>query len=62
MTKRCGSACVLLDYFLAVAIVLPLYSMLSKSLENKAGDFVGLSNYQDYFSTPALFNQHSTVF
>lgn len=45
----------LIGLFLAVAIVLPLYSMLSKSLENKAGDFVGLSNYQDYFSTPALF-------
>ena len=45
----------LIGLFLAVAIVLPLYSMLSKSIENKAGDFVGLSNYQDYFSTPALF-------
>ena len=45
----------LIGLFLAVAIVLPLYSMLSKSLENKAGNFVGLSNYQDYFSTPALF-------
>lgn len=45
----------LIGLFLAVAIVLPLYSMLSKSLENKTGDFVGLSNYQDYFSTPALF-------
>ena len=41
--------------FLALAIILPLYTMFSKSLENKAGDFIGVSNYIDYFSTPSLF-------
>lgn len=41
--------------FLAVFIVLPLYTLMSKSFENRAGDFVGLVNYVEYFSTPALF-------
>ena len=41
--------------FLLVAVLLPLYVMLSKSLENKDGVFIGLANYIDYFSTPALF-------
>lgn len=41
--------------FLLVAVVLPLYSMLSKSMENRAGEFVGLANFYSYFSTPALF-------
>ncbi|MGE4562840.1 MAG: putative 2-aminoethylphosphonate ABC transporter permease subunit [Rhodospirillales bacterium] len=41
--------------FLLVAVLLPLYVMLSKSLENKDGGFIGLANYIDYFSTPALF-------
>ena len=41
--------------FLAVAVLLPLYTMLSKSLENKDGDFIGLANYAEYFNTPALF-------
>jgi iron(III) transport system permease protein len=29
--------------------------MLSKSLENKEGAFIGISNYVEYFSTPSLF-------
>ncbi|VAW16013.1 2-aminoethylphosphonate ABC transporter permease protein [hydrothermal vent metagenome] len=41
--------------FLVFSILLPLYVMLSKSLENKAGDFIGLANFQEYFSTPSLF-------
>ena len=35
-------------------LVLPLYVMLSKSFENKAGEFVGLANYALYFASPAL--------
>ncbi len=42
--------------FLAVAVILPLYAMMSKSLENRDGQFVGLANFAEYFSTPALFN------
>jgi len=40
---------------LAVFILLPLYTMLSKSMENKADEFIGLANFFEYFSTPALF-------
>ena len=41
--------------FLLVAVVLPLYSMMSKSLENRDGEFIGLANFAEYFSTPSLF-------
>jgi iron(III) transport system permease protein len=41
--------------FLVVCVLLPLYTMMSKSMENHAGEFVGLANYAQYFSTPALF-------
>jgi iron(III) transport system permease protein len=41
--------------FLVVALLLPLYAMLSKSVQDKAGTFVGLAHYAEYFGTPALF-------
>jgi len=40
--------------YLLVAIVLPLYAILSKSFENADGGFIGLANYVKFFSTPAL--------
>ena len=46
---------VVIGVFLAVFVLLPLYTMMSKSVENKDGDFIGLANYAEYFSTPALF-------
>lgn len=46
---------VLLAGWLIVSVALPLWSLLSKSFENRAGEFVGLANYIRYFSTPALF-------
>ncbi|MEC8940450.1 MAG: putative 2-aminoethylphosphonate ABC transporter permease subunit, partial [SAR324 cluster bacterium] len=39
---------------LAILVVLPLYSLLSKSLEDMDGNFVGLQNFHEYFQTPAL--------
>src|SRR5262245_19726920 len=45
----------LLGLYLIVTVLFPLYAMLSKSFENKAGDFVGLANYASYFSNPALY-------
>ncbi|MCZ4282960.1 putative 2-aminoethylphosphonate ABC transporter permease subunit [Kiloniella laminariae] len=42
--------------YLVVALAFPLYAMLSKSFEDKDGAFIGLDNYINYFSTPALFN------
>ena len=46
---------VVIGLFLAVFVLLPLYTLMSKSFENKAGEFVGLANYAEYFETPALF-------
>jgi iron(III) transport system permease protein len=45
----------LLALFLLVFIAFPLYSLLSKSFQDKSEAFVGLSNYAAYFSNPALF-------
>lgn len=39
-----------------IGLALPLYTMLMKSLQNSAGEFIGLANYQYYFATPALAN------
>jgi iron(III) transport system permease protein len=41
--------------WLVVTVALPLWSLLSKSVQNQAGDFIGLANYLRYFSTPSLF-------
>ncbi|MDZ3837819.1 MAG: putative 2-aminoethylphosphonate ABC transporter permease subunit [Rhodospirillales bacterium] len=41
--------------FLGLAVVLPLYAMLSKSFQSADGAFVGLANYAAYFSSPTLF-------
>lgn len=48
------AAMVAIGAFLTIAIVLPIYTMLSKSFEDKDGAFVGLINYARYFETPAL--------
>ena len=45
----------IIGVLLVVAIILPLYTMLSKSFEDKDGGFIGLSNYLTFFDTPALF-------
>ena len=49
-------------FFIAIAatyilatLALPMYAILSKSIENKEGLFIGLSNYKYYFSNPSLF-------
>ena len=49
------SGLVLLITLLVVAVVFPLYTLLSKSFENNDGEFVGLQNFREYFETPALF-------
>ena len=40
--------------YLVVALAMPLYVMLSKSVLNSDGGFVGLLNYFAYFKTPSL--------
>jgi len=39
---------------LVVFLIFPLGSILVKSVEDRAGDFVGLANFTEYFRTPAL--------
>lgn len=39
---------------LVLIIAIPLWSLLSKSMQNANGDFVGLANFARYFSTPSL--------
>lgn len=46
---------VVIALFLMVSVVFPLYTMMSKSMRNKDGAFVGLDNFAEYFSTPSLF-------
>lgn len=46
---------VLLIVWLVLTLAFPLWSLLSKSFQNQNGEFVGLKNYIEYFSTPALF-------
>jgi iron(III) transport system permease protein len=46
---------IVIGLFLLVGVLLPLYTMMSKSVEDKDGVFIGLANYAEYFSTPALF-------
>ena len=38
-----------------IVVVLPLYALLSKSVLDQSGRFVGLENFLRYFRTPALF-------
>ena len=40
------------DRFSPWAVFLPLYAMLSKSLEDADGNFIGFANYLEYFGTP----------
>ena len=49
------TALVVIIALLAVAVVFPLYSLLSMSLQDIDGEYVGLENFRIYFDTPALF-------
>ena len=40
--------------YLVITLAFPLYAMMSKSVRDDDGAFVGLANYLDYFATPAL--------
>ena len=49
-----GGGLLVLALYLAVTLLIPLVIMLAKSLEDRQGVFVGLSNFAQYFSNPAL--------
>ncbi len=48
------SLILLVCLWMLVLVVLPLFQLLSKSLVDQAGNFVGLENFARYFRTPAL--------
>jgi iron(III) transport system permease protein len=48
-----GSLC-LLGVWLLLTVFLPLWALLSKSVQARHGAFVGLANFAQYFATPAL--------
>ncbi|TDQ77528.1 iron(III) transport system permease protein [Dongia mobilis] len=48
-----GAIALLAAYFV-VTLVLPLYTLLIKSAEDKDGNFIGLANFARYFADPAL--------
>lgn len=41
--------------FLVMTLLMPLSTMLLKSLQNGEGQYVGLANFAEYFNNPALF-------
>lgn len=53
-------------YFYGAAILLvifiPMAMLLARSVQDGKGVFIGLSNYQKYFSSPALFDSFSNSF
>ncbi|PPC78024.1 putative 2-aminoethylphosphonate ABC transporter permease subunit [Pokkaliibacter plantistimulans] len=44
---------------LLIALVMPLYTLLSKSVQNKDGAFIGLANFARYADSPSLYNSLS---
>ena len=54
-TDRTGNAVLIVAALaLAVFLIAPMAMILERSVENRAGDFVGLANFASYFRTPAL--------
>jgi iron(III) transport system permease protein len=49
-----GALIIALCVVLVLIIALPLWALLSKSLENGEGRFVGLANFVTYATTPTL--------
>ena len=44
----------IIGFYIFIALAFPMYAILSKSFENKDGDFIGFENYQSYFGNSAL--------
>jgi len=49
-----GGLVLLAALWMIVLVVLPLYALLSKSMLDQSGKFVGLDNFFHYFRTPSL--------
>jgi iron(III) transport system permease protein len=53
---------VVVGLYLVATLALPLALLLGKSVQDEAGAFVGLRNYVQYFSTPALsYSIHNSL-
>ena len=39
----------IIGIYIFIALAFPMYAILSKSVENKDGIFIGFENYQSYF-------------
>lgn len=44
---------------LLICVVLPIYTLLSKSVQNHDGDFIGLANFAKFVETPSLYSSIS---
>ena len=55
-------ALVFFGVFFLVALMVPLYTMVSRSVQDIHGNFIGLANYALYFQTPALFQSINNSF
>ena len=56
-TDRIGNVLlVVAGVALAIFLLAPLAMILAKSVENRAGDFIGLANFEAYFRTLALMH------
>ncbi|PSU99691.1 putative 2-aminoethylphosphonate ABC transporter permease subunit [Photobacterium kishitanii] len=54
---------ILLTIGMSVFILAPLFTMLLKSLQSNSGQFIGLSNFRDYFSSSAMWQSlRNTLF
>ena len=49
LSALCG-----LIVLLFIIIAMPLWSLLSKSMQDQAGTYIGLANFITYFATPVL--------
>ncbi|EKO3989422.1 ABC transporter permease subunit, partial [Vibrio fluvialis] len=48
--------------FMWLFILMPLWAMLVKSVQNRAGEYVGLANFATYFSSNALWQSMGNTF
>ena len=61
--RKQGMVLLLLAAVILIAVVLPLSTIFLNSVQNKDGLFVGISNYIEYFRTPALVDSiYNTLF
>jgi iron(III) transport system permease protein len=48
------AALLVLGVYLVITLVLPLYTLFTKSVQDKDGQFIGVTNFARYFDDPAM--------